>query len=102
MKSLDISSRENLLLRALLAERFGHFAGIIFARPENSVSEILNTHAPDLLWTVRGCIVQPPVVHAGPLVRDCLGSISPDHCYPVDETSDDHAGIRTNGEIAAF
>ncbi|KAJ6054000.1 uncharacterized protein N7446_010012 [Penicillium canescens] len=86
MKSSDISCNTMLaspppvetllflLLRAHFAERLAHFGGIVFARPEKSVSEILNTQAPDLLWTVRGCIVQPPVVHAGPLFRDCLRS----------------------------
>ena len=46
--------------------------------------------------------------HPGPLGRERLGgrlssySVSLSRYYPVDETSDDNAVLRTNGGIAAF
>ena len=46
--------------------------------------------------------------HPGPLCRERLGvrlssySVSLSRSYPVDETSDENAVIRTNGGIAAF
>ncbi|KAJ5474127.1 hypothetical protein N7475_003693 [Penicillium sp. IBT 31633x] len=50
-----------LLLRAFLAECLAHFAGILCAVREQCYGNPRHAR-PDLPQSVRGCIVQPPVV----------------------------------------
>lgn len=100
-------------MRASVAERLAHFAGIPCAAKEQCLGNPRHARS-DLPQSMLGCIVQPPVVRVqpGPLVRGCLGvtlssySVSLGRCYPrcypIDENSDDYAIVRTNSEIAAF